>query len=110
MASFPGAKVHRSSRRALGRGQHTQLPGADVVFTTTTPVVHMAFSVPVVVRGLLDPGVTGLTPVSQVIVDSQHVNVTMSDATTGLAYNYPAADPLVSTMQGGQETGTAGTF
>jgi len=110
MASFPGAKVHRPSRRQLGKGQHTQVPGADVTFTTTTPVVHMHFSVPVIVRGLLDPGVTGLTPVSQSIVSPTQVDVTMSGATTGLTYDYAAGDPLVATKQGGQETGTSGTF
>jgi hypothetical protein len=110
MASFPGPNVHRPSRRKLGKGQSTPRANADVTLSTTTPVVHFEFTLPVVVRGLLDPGVTGLTPVSQVIVDSTHVDVTMSGATTGLDYDYPAGDPLVSTMQGGIETGDAGTF
>ena len=110
MATFPGANVHRPSRRNLGKGQHTQLPGADVTITTSTPVVHMVFSIPVIVRGLLDPGVTGLHPISQVIVSPTQVDVTMSGATTGLAYDYPPGDPLVSTKQGGQETGSSGTF
>lgn len=110
MASFPGAGVHRPSRRKLGRGQHTQLPGAAIAVTTTTPTIHVAFSVPVVVRGLLNINVTGLTVVSQTIVDSMHVDVLMSGPTTGLTWSYPAGDPNVSTMQGGQESGGSGTF
>lgn len=110
MASFPGAKVHRPSRRKLGRGQHTQLPSATVAATTATPDVTLTFSVPVIVSGTPNFTVTGLTILSWTQPTPTTVHLVMSGATTGLTYSYPANDPNVSTFQGGAEAGTSGTF
>ena len=51
MASYPGAKVHRVSRRKLGRGQHVQLPSATVTAAAVTTTVTLTFSQSVVVGG-----------------------------------------------------------
>jgi hypothetical protein len=110
MASFPGAKKKSPSRRKLGRGQHVQIHGFSVVVTTTTPVVHLNFSVPVIVNGNIPLAVVGLTRVSQTIVSPTRVDITMSGPTTGLAYTLPAGDPSTKSAQGGVCNGATGTF
>ena len=108
--AYPGPKVHRVSRRKLGRGQYPPISGTMTTVTTTTPVVHLVFSGPVVVRGLINPGVAGLTPVSQTIVSPTAVDVTMSAATTGLAYAFVPSQTTISAANGGAIAPASGTF
>jgi hypothetical protein len=108
--SYPGPKVHRVSRRKLGRGQHQQVAGTLCSAATTTPNVTVTFASPVVVSGPLEITVGSLTIVSQSQTSPTTVVFVMSGPTTGLAYNFPAGQPNVSNMQGGAVGGTAGTF
>lgn len=111
MASYPGAKVHRPSRRKLGRGQSIPRPGVDVEVDGSGTTVTLTFSVPVIVRGDIGLEVTGgPTFVSQVVTSPTVVTQTWSGAVDGLDYDLPAGDLNVSTAQGGVETGASGTF
>lgn len=111
MASYPGAKVHRPSRRKLGRGQHTQLPPATAVVTSTSDTATITFSVPVIVNGTISMNVSGgLTLVSQTQVSPTVVTQLFSGPLTTLTYSIAANDPSISTYQGGGFAGVAGTF
>lgn len=110
MASYPGAKVHRSSRRKLGRGQSVQRSPATVTPVATTSSVALTFDVPVVVSGNiplnLDPAVALL---SQVQTDARHVTQTYAATVVGSDWSITAAAP-VRTTQGGGLTAASGTF
>ena len=110
--AFPTSKVHRVSRRKLGRGQHVQLPLATAVVTSASDTATITFSVPVVVNGSLDLHVTGLTLVSQIQVSSTVWHLLYSGPLTGIAYvGIPSGSPVVQTMQGGGFAGIpGGTF
>jgi hypothetical protein len=103
MASFPSAKVHRPSRRKLGRGQHTQVPAAVITPTFTSTVVTLTFNVPVVVSGTVPVTCTGgNTFVSQSVVSSTVVTQTWASAFTTSMNVAMAANPSqVATVQGG---------
>lgn len=107
---FPGAGVHRPSRRKLGRGQFAPAAGVGVTVTGTGSTVTLTFSRPVVVTGTIPATVATRTLVTQTIVSPTVVTQLMSGAITGLAYTVPAGAANVSTYQGGQVAGTAGTF
>lgn len=110
MASFPGAKVKRPSRRKLGRGQSTQHPAALVTITDSTDVATMTFNVPVIVSGRINLVVTGRTFVSQLQTSPTVVTQTYSSALSGAAYLLSANDPNVKTFQGGGNAPASGTF
>lgn len=110
MASYPGAKVHRSSRRKLGRGQSVQRQGASVTATAATTTVSLSFSVPVVVSGIIDLGLGDtVTLVSQTQTDAQTVVQIYSATCVGLAWSVDQTAP-VATKQGGPLVPTGGTF
>ena len=44
MASYPGAKVHRTDRRKLGRGQMPMIPPASVAISTVSADVFKIVS------------------------------------------------------------------
>ena len=111
MASYPSAKVHRPSRRKLGRGQHTQLPQANLVVTDTADTATLTFDRPVIVNGVIPLNVTGgVTLTTQTIVSQTVVHQLYSGPLTTLQYSFPANDPSVANMQGGGCAGAAGTF
>jgi hypothetical protein len=111
MASYPGAKVHRTNRRKLGRGQHVQAPGVAVVVTSSgTTNMTMTFAQPVVVSGIIPSTVAGKTLVSQTIVSPTVVTQVWSGNVTGLAYTVPPATPNIKSFQGGPCLGASGTF
>ena len=110
MASYPGPKVHRVSRRKLGKGQHPQPVPASITATVETTTVHLAFDRPVIISGAI-PYVTSTGVVdSQTIVDNQHVDLVCStsqeDATWSIAGNCGA----IATFQGGGNAPAGGTF
>lgn len=109
--AYPGPKVHRTSRRKLGRGQYPGSTGITVVITDTGSVATLTFSRPVVVTGIIPLTVTGgPTFVSQAIVSPTVVTQTFSAALTTHAYSLPANAANVSSYQGGGVAGTTGTF
>lgn len=109
--SFPSAKVHRRNRRKLGRGQFPTTTSVGVVVTSTgTTNFTMTFSRPVVVTGTIGTTVATLTLVSQSVVSPTVVTQVWSGNVTTHAYTVPAGDAHVSTYQGGQLQGAAGTF
>jgi hypothetical protein len=111
MASYPGPKVHRNNRRKLGRGQFVGVPGVTVVVTDTGSVATLTFSRPVNVAGIIPVTVTGgPTFVSQAVVSSTVVTQTFSAALSTHPYSIPSGAANVSSYQGGQLIGTAGTF
>jgi hypothetical protein len=110
MATYPGPKVHRRSRRKLGRGQHQQSPVATTTAATTTPNVTLTFSVPVIVSGPLEFTISGQTVVSQSQTSPTTYVFVMSGTTTSAAYSFPGDQPNIATFQGGQVAGVSGTF
>lgn len=109
MASYPSAKVHRASRRKLGRGQHVQLPIATVAVTGASDTATFTFSQPVIVNGPLAVALSGLTIVSQTVVSSTVVNVLYSGAVSGKTWTFSSTEP-VATYQGGSVAPATGTF
>lgn len=107
---YPTAKVHRPSRRHLGRGQYPTSASVGVTVTGNASNATMVFSRPVVVTGPIPLSVAGLTLVSQNVSNGTTVIQTMSGAVATHAYNLPGGAANVSTYQGGQVAGTAGTF
>lgn len=111
MASFPGPKVHRSSRRQLGRGQSVQVPAAAVVVTDSTITVTFTFNQPVVVSGTI-PLVqdSGETLVSQTIVSPTVVHQVYTGTLAGAHWSLAANPATVRTFQGGGVAAASGTF
>lgn len=111
MASYPTNKVHRVSRRRLGRGQHVQIPAASVTATASTTTVTLTFSVPVVVNGAI-PFTLG-TPqdlVSQVQVSPTVVHLVFPLTVVGSTWSIPGGGAAVQTFQGGSLAAASGTF
>lgn len=108
--AFPGPKVHRVNRRKLGRGQATAATGVTVSATGSGSTAILTFARPVVVTGPVEITVATLTYVSQVVNSPTQITVTMSGAVATHAYTIPGAQPNIVTYQGGQVTGTSGTF
>lgn len=111
MASYPTGKIHRPSRRKLGRGQYPGAAGCTVAITDTGSVATLTFTKPVVVQGTIPLGVSGgPTFISQAIVSPTVVTQTFSAALTTHPYTLTPNPANVSTYQGGGVAGTAGTF
>lgn len=111
MASYPGPKVHRPSRRHLGKNQYpTSNSVSAVVSSTGTTNATITFARPVVVTGTIPLTVASLTLVSQVQTSPTVVSQTWSAAVTTHAYNLPSGAANVASYQGGQVIGAAGTF
>ena len=110
MASFPGSKVHRRNRRALGRGQVTSIPAAGLTVSTVSADV---FKVVSDTPGVFDTSGAGITVASLTFVSASQVStteldVTMSGALTGHAYTLPSN--ILMTFIGGGSPAKAGTF
>lgn len=111
MATFPGAKVHRTNRRKLGRGQFPSSLNITVAATSTgTTNVTLTFNRPVAVSGNIGVTVATLTLVSQTVVSPTVVTQVWSGNVATHAYNVPSNDSHVSSYQGGALVGTSGTF
>lgn len=110
MATFPSQKVHRASRRKLGRGQTVDLPQAVPTVTGSASTAIVNFAVPVVVNGNLPLTVDTRTFVSQVVDSPTQVTVTVSGAVTGLSWVLLGGNTVVKTMQGAGMAGASGTF
>jgi hypothetical protein len=110
MASFPGPKVHRASRRKLGRGQFPPVVAATVAATASSDVATLTYSQPVIANATPPLTVTGLTPLSWAQSSPTVITVTYPSALTGLTYTYAGGSSAVVTKQGGQVAPAAGTF
>lgn len=109
--AFPGPKVHRPSRRHLGRGQYPTLIPVSVAITSTgTTNVTFTFGAPVVISGNLPLTVATLTLVSQTIVSPTVVTQVWSGNVATHAYNLPANAATVRTPQGAGNAAASGTF
>lgn len=111
MASFPGAKVHRRSRRQLGRGQSIPTPPLTFVMTSSGDDAILTFSVPVVVRGAIDLHVSGgLNYVSQTVVSPTVIHQTYDAAVATKTWSVTAGDAGAASFQGGVLAAASGTF
>lgn len=110
MASYPTSKVHRSSRRRLGKGQHVQLPAATITATVATDIVTLTFSVPVVVSGPIAYVTNTGTVLSQAQTSPTTVTITCSTTQATAVWSIAAADPNIRTYQGGGNAAAGGTF
>ena len=111
MASFPGAKVHRVSRRRLGKGQMPTRPAASITPTVSTVTVTLTFNVPVIVSGPI-PLVTsaGGPIVSQTVVSPTVVNVVFTGSQAAATVSLIPNCGVISTYQGGGNSGFSITF
>lgn len=108
---FPGAKVHRTSRRKLGRGQYPVSVAATATLTNPSAnVVQVTFSAPVAITGTIPLQTSTGTMVNQQIssgtVATQTFNTSQATATVTLANN--ASN--IRTYQGGGVAGTTVVF
>lgn len=111
MATYPTGKVHRPSRRAVGKGQSSNRGNVNVVMTNPSAnVVQLAFSSPVVVTGTIPLTTSAGAFVSQAVINSSTVQqtFTVSQATATVALPSGAAN--VATYQGNKVNGTSITF
>jgi hypothetical protein len=110
MASYPSSKVHRPSRRKLGRGQSVQRAAATVTPVASTVTVVLTFDVPVVVSGIIEMNVeTGIPLVSQVQDTPTQVTQVYDSSVAGKDWSIAAGAP-VATFQGGALAPASGTF
>ena len=111
MASFPSSKVHRPSRRKLGRGQRISAPPAVVTASAITTTVTVTFSLPVIVNGAV-PLVVASAPaiVSQTVNSSTQVTIVFAASVVGKTWSIAAGTGNVATYQGGGLVSAGGTF
>ncbi|HTX55253.1 MAG TPA: hypothetical protein VMD08_17750 [Candidatus Baltobacteraceae bacterium] len=110
MASYPSAKVHKPSRRRLGRGQAVQKPVCTMTASAVTTTVTLTFSQPVVANGTIDLHVsTGIALVSQVQSTPTTVTQVYAASVVGKTWSVDGTAP-VRTFQGGSVAPAAGTF
>jgi hypothetical protein len=105
------AKVHRTSRRKLGRGQHTQLPSVNITVTDSSDTATLTFDRPVVINGTIPLTVSGsVNLVTQTVVSPTVVTMLYSGPLTTLTYSLAADVPEIATFQGGTNAAVSGTF
>ena len=110
MASFPGSKIHRVSRRKLGRGQHVQLPAVTITAAAATETITLTFSVPVVVSGNIPLVSSTGVLVSQTQPSPTTVAQVWSTSQAAATWSIPAGVPEIATFQGGTNAAAGGTF
>lgn len=109
MASFPGPKVHRHNRRKLGRGQFPVFAGPTLTVTaSSSDVMQIVSSEPVVWQPDIAATVATLTLVSQTVVDQNTVRITFSGAVASHAWTVPAGAGVA--YNGGPTPQASGTF
>lgn len=103
MASFPGKKTHRTSRRRLGKGQHVHKPKLKKAYAAGGGhLLQVSFNQPAIVSGSLDPGVQGATLLSQTQLDATTWSLEYDQDLMGLDYDGVGEDdPSTDTFQGG---------
>lgn len=115
MSGFPTPKVHRPSRRKLGRGQYPQISAGQVVAVPSASTIVLTFSEPVVVSGIIDLHLA-ITPgpapafASQDVLSTTSVRLTYGGAVAGCDYSFTGESEPVRTYAGGGVAPIAGTF
>lgn len=110
MGAFPGPKVHRVSRRKLGKGQHVQVPPVNITATVSTVTVSLVFGQPVVINGPIVATSTAGTLQSQAVIDTTHVNLVFSTSQAAATVTIPAGQPTIRTSQGGTNAQLVAVF
>ena len=110
MASFPGPKVHRSSRRKLGKGQHVQVPAVNITATVAVDVVTLTFSSAVVISGPIAATTTNGTLVSSAQTGPTTATLTFSATQAAATVTVPGGQSSISTFQGGSNAPFVETF
>lgn len=113
MASFPGSKVHRTSRRNLGRGQSVQRPAAVATPVATVAQVVITFNVPMVVYGNIDLSLGGATPptlLTQTVLSPTAVLQVYSSTVVTHTWSITGLNVKARTFQGGGVAPASGTF
>lgn len=109
--SYPGAKVHRVSRRKLGRGQVPSVPTFTVALSVATTTLTLTFSSPAVVTGVIPVTVAGgPTFVSQTVVNQTTVTQTWSATLVGHTVTVPPAAANVTSSTGAKVAGISASF
>jgi hypothetical protein len=111
MASFPGSKVHRVSRRRLGKGQSPQRTAVTLTPTVNVAVVTLTGNVPFIVSGPIPLLTSGGGPiVSQVQTSPTTVNVVFSSTQAAATVSLIANCGAIQTYQGGGNSAFSITF
>jgi hypothetical protein len=111
MAVYPTAKVHRVSRRHLGRGQSANQSAVSVVLTNpSADVITMTFAKPVTVSGTIPLTSSAGAFVSQTVVSSTVVQQTWTVSQAAATVTLPGNAANVATYQGGGTIGVTITF
>lgn len=110
MAKSIHSKRHKYNRKHLCRNQHVTLPPASVTANDDGTNVHLDFSVPVVISGLIPLTVTGRRYVSQHQDSPTEATVEFNDSVEGLDYDLAPNSPSIRTMQGGSYNPIRGNF
>jgi hypothetical protein len=109
MASYPGAKVHRHSRRNLGRGQTPVVSPVSITVTNSSAdVMQIVSSAPVVWQKSIAATAVGATIVSQAVISTTEVQITFSGSIAAAAWTVPQA--AGTSYYGGQTPAASGTF
>src|ERR1700690_4049493 len=110
MATYPGPKVHRVSRRKLGRGQYPQTTAVTVTVTDTGSTATITFSQPVVVSGTIALNVSGgLTLTSQTVVSNTVVTQVYSGTLATKTWSIASNTANVRGVTGGGLAAASGT-
>lgn len=111
MAVYPTSKVHRVSRRKLGRGQFPPIAPIALTVTSTADTATFTSAVPLVISGTVPVTVAGgPTFVSQAIVTPYQFTQLFSAALATHTYSIPANAANIRSAQGGVTVGETGTF
>lgn len=109
--AYPGAKVHRTNRRKLGRGQYPSSLGTTAVLTNpSADVITITFARPVVVTGTIPLTSSTGVFVSQTVTSPTVVSQTWSTSQAAATVSLPNNPANVTTQQGGGVAGTSITF
>ncbi len=110
MASFPGSKVHRVSRRQLGKGQHVKIAPVTITATASTTTITLTFSVPVIISGNIPLVSSTGEFVSQTVVSPTVVQQVWSTSQAAATWSIAGGVPQIATFQGGGNAPAGGTF
>lgn len=110
MASFPGPKVHRVSRRQLGRGQHVQRAAVTITAAVATETVTLTFSAPVIINGPINYFGDAGPVLVQAQTSPTTVTLTFTATQATATWAIAANDPNIATFQGGSNAAAGGTF
>ena len=110
MASFPGAKVHRESRRKLGRGQTVQQTPVMITATASTVTVTYTLNRPCVINGIVPTVTSNGALVSQHVTSPTQFEQVFTLTQAAATISIPANCGQIKTFQGGGNSSFSETF